>query len=92
MNTKQSYAPHRKVFYKDRAETQNQGYDHTETTYQRDVETRLLPNEMRISSRGNMNQYFENAMAALEKFRFLKIVARGSAVPLAEDIASMIVE
>ncbi len=54
-------------------------------------ESRLLPNEMRISAAGNVNSYFDHACYNFEQgYEHLKIVARGMAVPLAKDLIELL--
>ena len=59
--------------------------------YSRGVETKLLPNEMRISSRGNLSMYLDSALKMLNgEFEHLKIVGRGEAVNLSQELLHLL--
>src|SRR5438105_2492635 len=53
----------------------------------RGQEARLLPNEMRVSTRGDYKNYVESALRIVKNgYDFLKIVGRGEAVVITEDL------
>ena len=60
---------------------------------QQPMETKLLPNELRISSQGNMKMYADTSFQLFNKgFNHLKIVGRGRAVPLTKDLVDYLRE
>ena len=60
---------------------------HTGTFYER----KLLPNEMRISTKGEMKLYVHSAMTILKQgYANLNIVGRGQAVPLTEELTDIL--
>ena len=63
--------------------------NYTNERHPRSIEESLLPNEMRISSMGNFDRYFENACFKIESgFEHFKIVGRGRAVTLTEEVVA----
>lgn len=55
------------------------------------IETKLLPNEMRISSQGDMRGYVNMALDIINQgFNHVKMVGRGQAVPLTEDLVDIL--
>jgi hypothetical protein len=55
------------------------------------IETKLLPNEMRISSQGDMRGYVDHALGVINQgFNHVKMVGRGQAVPLTEDLVDIL--
>lgn len=60
--------------------------------YSKGVNVQLLPNEMRISTKGSYKMYLDYALKALSEYTHLKIVARGQAVAMAEELATGIAQ
>lgn len=55
------------------------------------VETQLLPNEVRVSSKGNFNTYVKSILTTMESgYKNCKIVARGTASEIAWNIYQFI--
>ncbi len=55
------------------------------------IETQLLPNEMRISSKGDMRGYVDHALDVMNQgFNHVKMVGRGQAVPITEDLVDIL--
>jgi len=61
---------------------------------EKQYETKLLPNEMKISTKGNVESYFNQAMIVLFErgYSHLKMVARGTACELGCALSAVIYE